>query len=728
MTDTSISQSHSASPHAQFIWAMQRLAQMQGGSLDLLQLTSASTALSTAGHPYQALLEVSVQLGLPKPKRLKSPDRLHLPLLCHVEDVGWALVTDRTPQGQWTVNTPQSSKPMSDAQLAGNTFWLRIAEPVQLGFGLSFLGAKANEDSFIALVYQSLKQHKVALTEACLASAFIGLLSLGTSLFSMQVYDRVIPVRSDYTLIILGVGVLIAILIELGMKFARSHVMDHITVSLDQRLSREIFQRLMQLRVDQVPSSVGSLSGQLRGYEQVRSFYTASTLFTLIDLPLAVVFLCVIMAIASPWLALVPLVFALLALVLGVSIRRQIMWQAREGAAMSNMKTGLLVEAVEGIETIKAGSGGWKFLSRWIHVNQMTIHNDLKMRGATESVGYLSATVQQISYALLVAMGALLVMHGDMTMGALIASSILSGRILAPVMAIPGLLVQHAHAQAALQGIERIYQLKTDHHGTPSPLAPARIEGHFKLEDVKFAYADNPPALSIDQWEMKPAERIAILGPIGAGKSTMLRILSGMYTPQAGKVLLDQLDLSHINRQVISQHIGYLQQDHRLFQGSLRENLLIGMPDPGDEAILQAMKQTGMDRFVANHPRGLARQIAEGGKGLSGGQKQLVAFTRLVLCDPAVWLLDEPTASMDDDQERRCLGVLAQRAQQGKTLVIVTHKPSLLPLVNRIVVMAGNGIVLDGARDHVLQELQARHAKATAEAQPLPSSERVPAL
>jgi ATP-binding cassette subfamily C protein LapB len=280
-------------------------------------------------------------------------------------------------------------------------------------------------------------------------------------------------------------------------------------------------------------------------------------------------------------------------------------------------------------------------------------------------------------------------------------------------MAIPGLLVQHAHAQAALQGIERIYQLKTDHHGTPSPLAPTQIGGHFKLEDVTFAYGDNPPALSIGQWEVKPAERIAILGPIGAGKSTLLRILSGMYTPQAGRVLLDQLDLSHINRQVVCQHIGYLQQDHRLFQGSLRENLLIGMPDPGDEAILHAMKQTGMDRFVASHPRGLARQIAEGGKGLSGGQKQLVAFTRLVLCDPTVWLLDEPTASMDDDQERRCLSVLAQRAQQGKTLVIVTHKPSLLPLVNRMVVMSGNGIVLDGARDQVLNELQARHAKAT---------------
>ncbi len=719
----------SMNPHpsqAQFIWAMQRLAQMQGGSLDTLNLTSASAALSAEKKPLSALAEVCVQLAIPKPKWLKFPDRLHLPLLCYLDDLGWALVIDRTPQGPWVVSTPQGSKHMTDAQLAGKTALLRIAEPVKLGFGLSFLGAKTPEDSFISRVYQGLRQHSLALTEACLASAFIGALSLATSLFSMQVYDRVIPVRSEYTLIILGVGVLMAILIELGMKFARARLMDHIIVGLDQRLSRDIFQRLLQLRVDQMPASVGSLSAQMRGYEQVRSFYTATTLFTLIDLPLALLFVLIIAAIASPWLSLVPLVFAVIALLSGVSVRQQIMIQAREGAAMSNMKTGLLVEAVEGIETIKAGSGGWKFLSRWINVNHMTIQNDLKIRNATESVGYVSASVQQISYALLVAIGALLVMEGQMTMGALIASSILSGRILAPVMALPGLMVQHAHAQAALQGIERVYQLKTDHHGTQSPLAPTHIEGHFRLEDVKFSYGDNPPALQLAKWEIKPSERIAVLGAIGTGKSTLLRLLSGMYTPQAGKLLLDHLDLSHIHRQVISQHIGYLQQDHRLFQGSLRENLLIGLPDPGDEAILQAMKQTGMDRFVATHPRGLERQIAEGGKGLSGGQKQLVAFTRLVLCDPTVWLLDEPTASMDDEQERRCLSVLAQRAQQGKTLVIVTHKPSVLPLVNRIVVMSGNGVVMDGARDQVLQELQARHAKATAEVSP-PSS-LVPAL
>lgn len=690
--------------HQSFIWAIQRLAQMQGGAVDALELQSAAQQLIHLDSPLHALRAVSKQMGWKSPKLQKKLDRAHLPLLCHTHEWHWCVVVDQNPLGQWVVVTGQGQKLANDADLWHNTFHLRLG--VDLGIGLGILGKQSGELTFFSNVQETLALYRHELIEACIASAFIGVLALATSLFSMQVYDRVIPTRSEYTLLILSVGVLISILIELAMKFARSHIMDYVVVGLDAKLSREIFQRLLQLRVDQVPASVGSLAGQMRGYEQVRGFYTASTLFTLIDLPLALLFIVVIMLVASPWVAVVPLIFGGIALMVGFSIRRKIMLQAKEGAALSNMKTGLLVEAVEGIETIKAGSGGWRFLSRWIGVNGLTIQSDLKMRGATDSVGYLSGTIQQISYAGLVVAGSLVVMQGHMTMGALIASSILSGRILAPIMAIPGLLVQHAHAQAALEGLEKLYQLKTDHHGVSSPLLPTSLDGHFVLEDVKFAYADNPPAVVIPKLSIQPGERIAILGPIGAGKSTLLRLLSGLYHPQAGRVLLDNLDLAHINRQVVSQYVGYLQQDHRLFQGTLRENLLIGLPDPGDDALMAVMKRTGMDKFVASHPKGLDRVISEGGKGLSGGQKQLVAFTRLILCNPKVMLLDEPTATMDEEQERRCLLVLAQEAQAGKGMVIVTHKPSVLHLVSRMIVMVGNSIVLDGPRDEVVQKLK----------------------
>jgi ATP-binding cassette subfamily C protein LapB len=240
--------------------------------------------------------------------------------------------------------------------------------------------------------------------------------------------------------------------------------------------------------------------------------------------------------------------------------------------------------------------------------------------------------------------------------------------------------------------------------------------GQFSLREVKFGYGDNPPAIVIPQLTIEPGERIAVLGPIGAGKSSLVRILSGLYHPREGRVLVDGLDLTQVSRHAINQQIGYLQQEHRLFQGTLRENLLIGLPDPGDDAILQAMRRTGMDRLVAAHPRGLELPIQEGGRGLSGGQKQLVAFTRLVLCNPSVYLLDEPTASMDDQQERQCLQVLQQEAQAGKTMVIVTHKVSVLSLVNRVIVIVGSQIYLDGPRDQVLQEIR----KQTHAQQPSP--------
>jgi ATP-binding cassette subfamily C protein LapB len=688
----------------QFSWAIQRLAQMQGHSLDVLGLHANVSVLDQPISPFQALMVICYRMGLVQPKIVKLPDRVHLPMLCHTAQLGWGVVLDRNPLGLWVVDTPQGSQAVKDASLQNNVAILRLGPTVSADEKLSFFSH----------VQQTLKLYRRELFEACVASAFIGFLALATSLFSMQVYDRVIPTRSEYTLAILSLGVLLSIVIELSMKYARSHLMDYVVVGLDNSLSREMFHRLLQLRVDQIPASVGSLAGQMRGYEQVRAFYTASTLFSLIDLPLAAIFIVVIMLVASPWVGVVPFLFGGIALLIGLSIRQKIMEQAKQGAALSNMKTGLLVEAVEGIETIKSGSGGWKFLSRWMDVNGRTIESDLKMRGATESVGYLSATVQQISYAALVVVGSLVVMQGHMTMGSLIASSILSGRILAPIMAIPGLLVQHAHAQAALEGLERLYTLKTDHHGIDRPLVPSLLTGHYVLNDVKFAYGDNPPALMVPKLEIKPQERIAILGPIGAGKSTLLRLLSGLYHPQEGRLLLDNLDLTHIHRQVVSQHVGYLQQDHRLFQGTLRENLLIGLPDPGDDVLFAVMRRTGMDRFVASHPKGLGRAIMEGGKGLSGGQKQLVAFTRLILCNPSVMLLDEPTATMDEEQERRCLHVLAEEAQAGKTMVIVTHKPSVLPLVTRIIVVAGHGVVLDGPRDAVLQQLQKSHAEQPA--------------
>lgn len=701
----------SSTAFQEFSWAMQRLASMQGSSIDLLRLQEAEPLIEGFANPLQQVKWVCKEMGLRAPSFPRTPDRVHLPLLCYTSEHQWGVVIDRNPQGQWLIANANGMHKVDDKQLTGNLAELKFGSTTSLG--LRLFKAAGDKPTFFDHIRSTLVLYKTELIDACLASAFIGFLALATSLFSMQVYDRVIPTRSEHTLIILSLGVFLTIMIELLIKFTRSHIMDHVVVGMDGRLSREVFHRLLQLRLDQVPTSVGSLAGQLRGYEQLRNFYTASTLFALIDLPLAFCFLIVIMWIATPWVAFVPAISALVVLYLGWAMRQQTMLHARQSAGLSNLKTGLLVEAVEGIETIKAGSGGWKFLSRWINANSTTIQSDLQMRRNSEGVNYWVSAVQQLGYAGLVATGAIVVMRGDMTMGSLIACSILSGRILAPIMALPNLMVQHAHATAALEGIERLYKLKADHDDIEQPLLPDNIHGRYRLEDAKFSYGDNPPSIIVPRLNIQPGERVAVLGPIGAGKSTLLRLLSGLYHPQEGKILLDDIDITHIHRQVLNQHIGYLQQDHRLFQGTLRENLLIGLTDPGDEIILQAMRRTGMDQFVAAHPKGLSRQISEGGKGLSGGQKQLVAFTRLVLCNPQIMLLDEPTATMDDEQERKCLNVLMHEAKKGKTLIVVTHKPNLLVLVNRVIVVAGNQIVMDGPRDLVLTQLKQRTVAAS---------------
>ena len=306
-------------------------------------------------------------------------------------------------------------------------------------------------------------------------------------------------------------------------------------------------------------------------------------------------------------------------------------------------------------------------------------------------------------------------MEGHVTMGALIACSILSGRALTPAGMLPGLMVQYAHAKAALEGLEKVYALQSDNAGIAQPLLPDHLRGHYRLEAVRYSYQSSSTllgstqnALDIAQLVIQSGEKIAVLGMVGSGKSTLLRLLSGLYQPRAGRILLDDLELSHISRQRLSEQVGYLQQDHRLFQGTLKDNLLIGLADSGDDALILAARETGLIHLITEHPLGLHLPIAEGGKGLSGGQRQLVALTRLVLTRPRIWLLDEPTASMDGESEQRCIELLKQHIQTQHTMVLVTHKPALIPLADRVIVMARQRVLLDGPRDAVLQKLVAQ--------------------
>ena len=406
------------------------------------------------------------------------------------------------------------------------------------------------------------------------------------------------------------------------------------------------------------------------------------------------------------WPMLIPLLLGTLVLLLyAVVVQGRMHALAETTYRASAQRNATLIEGLVGFETLKAMGAEAPIQRKWEHSAALLARVGAQLRLLSSSASNGAAFVQQTVNLAIVILGVWLIGERMLTMGGLIACSILGGRVLAAVMMVPGLMVQHAHARVAIDGVEGLYKLATETTPGVQPLTPSVLHGHYVVDSVSFAYGKAPPAVDVKRLTVTAGERIGILGPVGSGKSTLLRMMAGLYQPTAGRVLIDGLDVSHVAREAMSRHVGYVQQDHRLFEGSLRQNLLVGLPNPGDDVIKAAMAQTGLLDLVAAHPMGLDLPIFEGGKGLSGGQKQLLVFTRLVLAQPKVMLLDEPTASMDGGTEARCLNALRSPQLASSTLVLVTHKPSMLAAVSRVLVMSRGQVVMDGPRDAVLAQL-----------------------
>lgn len=683
--------------------AIKFIARLQGRHIDRLRLHQAISmhcdSLQSLSDSQIALRwrevvrEILMEAGVDAIELQAQPDQARLPVLGWVPGMGWVVVRNLNSKGQWLIDH-QGAVIALTADVELPCIRIKFAE-----------GGLADVPAARQMIKREFLKQKPTLIEAGIAGVLINVIALVVSFYSMQVYDRVIPSQGYSTLIVLTIGVGIALFFDLAIKFARSYLIEHAVSEMDYSLSRQIFLRFLGVRLDQLPTTVGSLSAQLRGYETIRSFLSASTFYLLVDVPFGLFFVIMIAIIASPIVALVPLFFLLLALALGFAMRGMIDAHAEKSTNATNMKTGILVEAIEGAETIKSGGGAWNILSKWLDANSEALTHDMAMKRVSEKSSYLSSMMQQLSYTGLIATGAYFAAEGHMTMGSLIACSILSGRAIGPITQIPALMVQAGHARSALKNLERVFVLESDNHGVERPLLPDSIKGHYQFERVRFAYQNSPKALVVQDLEIEPGEKVGVIGAVGSGKSTLLRLLTGMYQAVEGRVLLDGLDIDQIDRSFLNERICYLQQEHRLFSGTLRENLLIGMPDPGDARVRDAAEMTGLLSIISNHPKGLDLMISEGGKGLSGGQKQLVAFTRLVLGAANVWLLDEPTASMDGATELGCVNVLKQKISSDDTLVLVTHKPSLLSLVHRIIVVSNHEIVIDGPRDDVLGRL-----------------------
>jgi len=357
---------------------------------------------------------------------------------------------------------------------------------------------------------------------------------------------------------------------------------------------------------------------------------------------------------------------------------------------------------VDGAESFKAQGGEWTLQGRWNRLVHESAESDQGMRRLSALSQNLTTALQQLGYVGLIGVGAWLATHNELTMGALMACSIISNRAMAPIVQLPGVMVQWAHARTALEGLDKVMALPSEQTEAASQLAAAPADSSLRFEGARFAYGRGRQALELDRLEVRPGERIGLLGAVGSGKSTLLKLASGLYRPREGRVLLSGMDMSLLHPGVLRETIGYLPQDLRLVSGTLRDNLRLGLPDPGDEALLAAARQTGLLPLISSQPKGLALEISEGGRGVSGGQRQLIGLTRLLLGRPKVWLLDEPTGAMDADHEARLLALLKSTLGPQDSAIISTHKTALLPMFTRLWVMQGGRIVMDGPRDEVL--------------------------
>ncbi|MDU6707360.1 type I secretion system permease/ATPase [uncultured Haemophilus sp.] len=569
--------------------------------------------------------------------------------------------------------------------------------------------------------------------QVILASFLINILALISSLYVMNVYDRVIPNEAYSTLWVLSIGVFLAILFEFIAKMIRSHLTDIAGKKADLIISSALFRRVMALRLIERPISSGSYANNLRDFEAVREFMTSASLLVLVDAPFLLLFLFVMFIIGGK-LAIVPAVICTLVLIVSFAVQPVLAKRINESMRESSQRQGLAVEAVEGIETLKVNNATNWAQQRWDRLNALTATSSMKVKEINEFVSNLTVGLQQLNTVGLVLLGTYLI-HDDVveariTMGAVIASVILSGRALSSLGRVAGLAIRFQQAKNALKGVNAIVERPIERSPERSYVTLTQVQGQLTFKNVVFQYnEDTQPAIANLNLTIRPGEKVAILGRIGSGKSTLLKLAGGLYEPTGGNILLDDVDTRQIDPNFLRDKVTLLNQSPRLFLGTLRENLDLARMDgySTDQELLAALRNFHLDQLVRNHPKGLDMPLGEDGLGLSGGQKQIVSLARLTLRHPRVVLLDEPTTGLDEQTERQALNVLAQWARD-KTVVVVTHRLQVLPMVNRVVVVDNGRVVMDGPRDAViarLQENEARHNQATP-AQTSPNENNTP--
>lgn len=654
----------------------------------------------------RALINLSRQAGL-SARMLDDPARemsaWRLPLAVELSDGQVAVISQFDGEDTLTLNFA------NDPQLTPVSFKQMLP---QIRHVVAFRPVAAAKDSRVDRYLEQNKPdwlRKLVLRDikpygyVMLASLLVNILALSGILFSMQVYDRAIPAQSYPTLYVLFGGVLIAVLFSFLLRLGRSHITDVLGKRADMRVSDRVFGHALRLRESAVPRSTGSFISQLRELEQIREMITSTTVTAIVDMPFFFLFLFVL-AIISPHLAWIAPVAAVIMIVPGLLLQKRLATLARRSLHESTLRNAVLVESVQGLEDIKLMQAEDRFLQQWNSYIQITAQSGVETRRLTQGLVNWGVTVQNLVYASVVVIGAPMVMDGDITTGAIVAASLLSSRMISPMTKLCGVLARWQQVKAAKAGLDSIMNLPVENSREETRVHCPVLHGHYQFTDACFRYRteDTVFPLKIGRLTVQPGERIALLGRNGAGKSTLLKAMAGGMELVSGEVRLDNLSLPHIDTADIRRNIGLLTQNARLFHGTLRENLMLGAPNIDDEALFEVLEVSGAANYVRRLPLGLDHIVMEGGIGLSGGQRQSVLLARMLLRDPNIVLLDEPTASLDEHTEREFIQRLGQWLA-GRTLIVATHRAAVLELVDRVVVLKEGLLVMDAPKDKAIK-------------------------
>lgn len=553
--------------------------------------------------------------------------------------------------------------------------------------------------------WDTIKLSKGIYFNVIIASIMINLFVLATPLFTMNVYDRVVPNGAFETLWVLAIGVSVIYIFDIGLKFLRTYFLELSGKKSDIIMSSILYEQVLNLKMSVFPKSVGSFASNLKDFDSIKGFLNSSTVSILIDLPFAFLFLIVVNFIAGS-IVLIPMVIMMLILLYSFAIRGPLRRSIESTYEASANKNAILIESLSNIETIKylgaSGHAQWELEEATGDIANKSIKTKL----LSDSIKSVTQFLVQINTIVIVIYGVYQIEALELSLGGLIASIILSSRAIAPMGQVASLISSYQQTKTAYDAINNIMQMEVERKDGKKFIQSDHLKGSISFENVSFSYAeDEPKILNNISFKIEAGEKVAIIGRVGSGKTTIQKLTAGLYSATEGSVKIDGIDINQINPANLRTNIAYVSQDINLFRGTVKENIIYKAPYVDDELIQKAAKASLVSEFVSKHPLGFDMPILERGAGLSGGQRQTIAIARAILLDSPIVLFDEPTNSLDNQSEAKLIKNL-KKYTKDKTLLVVTHKLALLHLVDRIIVVDNGMITLDGPKDEVMQKLQ----------------------